>query len=56
MPKRGKQQLQLRPKRTDRRADPDIREPERYNCPEGHAHIYIISKKVACVRYTHVAS
>ena len=45
MPKRGKHQLQLRPKRTDRRADPNIREPDRYNCPEGHAHIYILGKR-----------
>jgi len=29
----------------DRRADPCIREPEGYNCPEGHAHIYILGKR-----------
>jgi len=45
MAKRGKQQLKLRSKRTDRRADPSIREPERYNCPEGHGHIYILRKR-----------
>jgi len=45
MAKRGKLQLQLRPERTDRRADPLIPEPERYNCPEGHAHIYILGKR-----------
>ena len=45
MSKRDKRLLQLRPKRTDRRADPRIREPERYNCPEGHAHIYILGKR-----------
>jgi len=45
MSKRDKRQLQLRPKRTDRRADPCIQEPERYNCPEGHAHIYILGKR-----------
>jgi len=44
MSKQGKQQVQLCLKRTDRRADPDIREPEHYNCPEGHAHIYILGK------------
>jgi len=45
MSKQDKRPLQLRPKRTDRRADPRIREPERYNCPEGHAHIYILGKR-----------
>jgi len=45
MSKRGKQQLQLRPKRRDRQAGPDIREPKRNNCPEGHAHIYILGKR-----------
>jgi len=45
MSKRDKQRLQLRPKRTDRRADPRIREPERYTCPEEHAHIYILGKR-----------
>ena len=45
MSKRDKRLLQLRPKRTDRRADPRIREPKRYNCPEGHAHIYILGKR-----------
>jgi len=45
MSKRDKRLLQLRPKRTDSWADPHIREPERYNCPEGHAHIYILGKR-----------
>jgi len=45
MSKRNKVVLQLRPKRTDGWADPWIREPERYNCPEGHAHIYILGKR-----------
>jgi len=44
MSKRGKQPVQLCPKRPDRRADPDIREPEHYHCPEEPAHIYILGK------------
>ena len=44
MPKQGKQQLQLHPKCVDQRADPLIREPERYNCLEGHVHIYLLCK------------
>jgi len=45
MSKRDKRIPQPRPKRMDRQADPHIREPERYNCPEGHAHIYILGKR-----------
>jgi len=45
MSKQDKRLLQLRPKRTDRRADLRIRETERYNCPEGHARIYILGKR-----------
>jgi len=45
MSKRVKRQLQLRPKRMDHQAGPRIQEPERYNCPEGHAHIYILGKR-----------
>jgi len=45
MSKRDKHLLQLPPKRRDRRAEPRIREPERHNCPEGHAHIYILGKR-----------
>jgi len=45
MSKRDKRLLQLPLKRTDRRADPHIRGPERYNCPEGHAHIDILGKR-----------
>jgi len=38
--KRGKQQSYDRIKRTDI----TINEPHRYDCPEGHAHIYILGK------------
>jgi len=44
MSKQDKRLLQLRPKRTDRRADPSIWEPKCYTFPEGHAHIYIPGK------------
>jgi len=38
--KRGKQQTYSRIKRTDI----IIKEPYRYDCPKGHAHIYILGK------------
>jgi len=40
----GNLQLPLGPKRTDLRAHPKIREAQRYNCPEGPVHIYILGK------------
>ena len=39
--KRGKQQTYGRIKPTDI----IINEPQRYDCPEGHAHIYILGKR-----------
>ena len=40
-PKRGKRQTYCRIKRTDI----VVTEPQCYECPEGHAHIYILGKR-----------